>query len=145
MPNDKSPGNGGLNEEFSETCKTKWSEVKQTFLSRVSLSFDKGEVCTWQRQSITKLVEKKDKDKRLISNWRPISLLNVHAKIISKPLLKNLNNVLPSLISDNQSTYADGRFIRRTFNYRYLANNWYVKIKWHVSYYRHSIQLIINS
>ena len=66
MANEKSPGNGGLTKEFFETGKTKWSEVKQTFLSCVSLSFDKEELSTWQRQSIIKLVEKKDKDKRLI-------------------------------------------------------------------------------
>ena len=41
----------------------------------------------------------------------PISLLNFDAKIISKALSKRLNNVLASLISDNQSACADGRFI----------------------------------
>ena len=47
MANEKSPGNGGLTKEFFETCKTKWSEVKQTFLSCVSLSFDKEELSTY--------------------------------------------------------------------------------------------------
>ena len=74
-------------------------------------SFDKEELCTSQRQAIIKLIEKRDKDKRLIHNWRPISLLNVDVKIISKALSKRLKNVLPSLISDNQSAYVDGRFI----------------------------------
>ena len=46
---------------------------------------------------------KKDKDKRLFQNWRPISLLNIDTKIISKALSKRLKNVLPPLISDNQS------------------------------------------
>ena len=32
-------------------------------------------------------------------------------KIISKALSKRLKNVVPSLISDNQSAYVDGRFI----------------------------------
>ena len=50
-------------------------------------------------------------DKRLIQNWRPISLLNVDAKIISKALSKRLKNVPLSHISDNQSAYVDGRFI----------------------------------
>ena len=108
MPNDKSPGNDGLTKEFFETF---WSEIKKTFLSCVIHSFDKGELCTSQRQAIIKLIEKKDKDKRLIQNWRPISLLNVDVKIISKALSKRLKNVLPSLISDNQSAYVDGRFI----------------------------------
>ena len=39
---------------------------------------------TSQRQAVIKLIEKKDKDKRFIKNWRPISLLNVDYKIISK-------------------------------------------------------------
>ena len=99
MPNDKSPGNDGLTKEFFETF---WSEInKKTFLSCVIHSFDKGELCTSQRQAIIKLIKKKDKDKRLIQNWRRISLLNVDAKIISKALSKRLKNVLPSLISDN--------------------------------------------
>ena len=40
-----------------------------------------------------------------------ISLLIVDVKIISKALPKRLKNVLLSLISGNQSTYVDGRFI----------------------------------
>ena len=53
----------------------------------------------------------KDTDRRLVQNWRLISLLNVDVKIISKALLKLLKNVLPSFISGNQSAYVDGRFI----------------------------------
>ena len=82
MSNDKSPRNDGLTKEFFETF---WSKVKKK-LSCVSHSFDKGELCTSQRQAIIKLIEKKDKDKRLIQNSRPISLINVDVKIISKAL-----------------------------------------------------------
>ena len=46
---------------------------------------------------------KKEKYKSLFQNWRPISLLNIDTKIISKALSKRLKNVLPPLISDNQS------------------------------------------
>ena len=42
--------------------------------------------CASQRQAIIKLLEKPDKDKRYISNWRPISLLNFGLKMISKSL-----------------------------------------------------------
>ena len=32
------------------------------------------------------VIEKKDKDNRLIKNWRPISLINIDTKIASKVL-----------------------------------------------------------
>ena len=44
-------------------------------------------------------------------NWRPISLLNVDTKIISKVLSGHIKEVLPSLISSNQTAYVEGRII----------------------------------
>ena len=64
-----------------------------------------------QRQAVIKLIEKKDKDKRFIKNWRPISLLNVDYKIISKALTSRLKKVLPDLISLQQTAYVGNRFI----------------------------------
>ena len=58
-----------------------------------------------------KLIEKLDRDKQFIKNWRPISLLNVDTKIISKVLSGRIKEVLPSLISSNQTAYVDGRII----------------------------------
>ena len=58
-----------------------------------------------------KLIEKKGKDKMHIKNWRPISLLNVDAKIASKALAKRLETVLPLIIHENQCAYVKGRSI----------------------------------
>ena len=93
MLNDKSPENDSLTKEFFETF---WSEVKKTFLSCVSHPFNKGELCTSQRQAIIKLIEKKTKIKK-IQNLRPSSPLNVDVKIISKAPSKRLKNVFLSL------------------------------------------------
>ena len=62
-------------------------------------------------QAIIKLIEKKDRDKRYIKNWRPISLLNVDIKILSKALAKRLKEVLPYLISAQQTVYVKNRNI----------------------------------
>ena len=58
-----------------------------------------------------KTYRKKVKDKKLIKNWRPISLLNINTKPISKVLAERLKKVFPSLISKNQTARVKGRFI----------------------------------
>ena len=42
-----------------------------------------GELSNSQKQAVITLLEKKGKDKRLIKNWRLISLISVDAKIAS--------------------------------------------------------------
>ena len=62
-----------------------------------------------QKQVVIKL--KKDRDKKFIKNWRPISLLNIDTKLISNVLAERLKNVLPSLICSDQTAYLKGGFI----------------------------------
>lgn len=47
----------------------------------------------------------------MIKNWRPISLINVDAKIISKVLARRLEKVLPYIIHVNQNAFVKGRSI----------------------------------
>ena len=75
------------------------------------MAFLKKELSTSQKQAVIKLIEKKDRDKRFIKNWRPISLLNVDIKLISKVLSNRIKNLLPNLISNNQNAYVGNRFI----------------------------------
>ena len=64
-----------------------------------------------QKTSSDKINRKKGRDKRYIQNWRPISLLNVDVKLISKALAKRLKNVLPEIISPNKNAYVKNRCI----------------------------------
>ena len=73
--------------------------------------FQKGELTISQRQSIIRLIPKKDKDLSRLKNWRPISLLNLDYKIATKALALRLKKVLPSIINDAQTGYMEGRFI----------------------------------
>ena len=74
-------------------------------------AYDHGELSNTQKKGIITLPEKKFMDKRDISNWRPISLINVDVKIGSKAIAKRLESVLPSIIHFNQCAYVKGRTI----------------------------------
>ena len=67
-----------------------------------------------QKQAIITLIEKKGKDRSLLKNWRPISLLNVDAKIMSKVIAARIKNVLPSIIHHNQTGFIKDRYIGET-------------------------------
>ena len=70
-----------------------------------------GNLSISQREAAIKLIEKKDRDKRFVKNWQPISLLNIDTKILSKSLAEKLKNVLPELISSNQTAYVKNQCI----------------------------------
>ena len=104
----KSPGNDGLTVEF---YKFFWNIVGELLVASLNYSYDVGELSNSQKKAIIIILEKKDKDKRNISNWRPISLINVDVKIGSKAIAKRLECVLPSIIHFNQCAYVKGRTI----------------------------------
>ena len=108
MQDGRSPGNDGLSAEF---YKEFWHEIKAPFIDSILHAKDFGQFSTSQRQAIIRLIEKRDKDKTKIGNWRPISLLNVDVKIISKVLAKRLKGVLAKIICSNQTAYVKDRFI----------------------------------
>ena len=74
-------------------------------------AFEYGELSSSQKQAVITLIVKKGKDKRLVKNWRPISLVNVDAKLASKTLAKRLEKVLPEVIYFNQNAFVKGRTI----------------------------------
>ena len=103
MPNGKSPGNDGLTKGFYERF---WNDLKFYFINSLKQSKIDSNLSISQRQAVIKLIAKKDRDKRFVKNWRPISLLNVDTKILSKSLAEKLKNVVPELISSNQTSYV---------------------------------------
>ena len=108
MKNGKSPGNDGLTKEFYVCF---FEELGWLVCKTLNFSFDNGELSSLQQQAVITLIEKKDRDKRLVKNWRPISLINVDCKITSKASASRLKKVIPQIIHYDQTVYVQGRNI----------------------------------
>ena len=104
----KSSGNDGLTKEFY--CAF-WSDIKDTFMKSSKESKKLKYLCASEQQVIIKILEKPNKDKRYISNWRSISLLNFDLKRISKSLATALKKVLSNLIDARKTAYVNETFI----------------------------------
>ena len=107
----KAPGNDGIPVKF---YKTFWSLISDPFIRCANECFEKGEMSSSQKQAVISLIEKKGKDRSFLENWRPISLVNVDAKIMSKVLATRIKNVLPDIIHHNQSGFVKDRYIGET-------------------------------
>ena len=69
MSNNKSLENNGLTKEFYETFR---EGLKKPLCASITKTFHRGELSHFQKQAVVKLIEKKDRDKKFIKNWRPI-------------------------------------------------------------------------
>ena len=120
-------GNDGLTAEFYQVF---WPTLGHLLVDPLNSSYEKGELANSQKQGIIKLIEKKNKDKRYVANWRPISLLNVDVKIASKAITLRLQKFLSDLISADHCADVKGtrnifdavRTIGDIMDYRKLYN-----------------------
>ena len=98
----KTPGSDGLPLEFYVKF---WDQLGPILLQLYTFSLDPGSLSLSMQESVTRLIFKKDDPKNL-KNWRPISLLNVDYKILSKALTNRLSKVLPSIVQEDQTRIA---------------------------------------
>lgn len=111
MASNKSPGPDGLTIEFYR----KFLPQLKNVLYKLFLEIEEKETLSHSmKMGVITLLYKKKGDKRLLKNWRPISLLNVDYKIIARIMSNRLKNVLPNIISDSQTCCIIGKDIADT-------------------------------
>ena len=108
MKRDKSPGLDGLPAEF---YKRFFYLFGRDFVSMVNGCLVQGELPLSLRTGLITLIPKDDSNKSFLKYWRPISLLYVDYKIISKALSNRLAGVLHYVISEDQTCSVPGRSI----------------------------------
>ena len=106
MHKGKSPGLDGLTVDFYLFS---FDEIGQYLLDALNESYQDGILNIDQRRAVIKLIPKKDRDHRYVKNLRPISLLNVDRKILTKLLADRLEAVLSSYIHVDQKGFLPAR------------------------------------
>jgi len=104
----KSPGNDGLTVGLYRTL---WPWIADHFMATIWHALRTGELAKSQTQSVIRLILKKGKDPLDLKSWRPISLMNVDVKILSKALTARLEKVAASLVGEDQHAFVEGRNI----------------------------------
>uniref|UniRef100_A0A803PHA9 Reverse transcriptase domain-containing protein n=1 Tax=Cannabis sativa TaxID=3483 RepID=A0A803PHA9_CANSA len=107
MHPDKSPGPDGMTPGFFQKY---WHLVGHDVISQVKEFFDTGFFSPVLNETNIVLIPKK-KHPESMGDLRPISLCNVAYKIIAKVLANRIKVVLPSVISETQSAFIQGRLI----------------------------------
>lgn len=108
MKLNKSPGNDGFTVEVYTTF---WFDVGGMVIEALNEAFKLGEMSASQKQAIVILISKDGKDPLYLKNYRPISLLNVDYKILTKILAKRIREVLDEVILTDQLGFMKGRNI----------------------------------
>ncbi|KAJ9559867.1 hypothetical protein OSB04_005027 [Centaurea solstitialis] len=103
----KSPGPDGFTIEF---IKKFWDVIKNDLLSALHWVLEKGEFSGGCNASFLTLIPKVPNPMEL-NEFRPISLIGIFYKILSKILAERLKAVLGKLISGEQSAFLKGRSI----------------------------------
>ena len=121
----RSPGVDGLPAEFYQHF---WTDLGQDFYEVVLECLKTGLLPTSCRRAVLSLLPKKG-DLGLLQNWRPVSLLCVDYKILSKCLANRLKCHLDSVICKDQTycvperTIMDNLFLLRDVIELSLMNN----------------------
>lgn len=106
LPTGKAPGPDGFVAEF---FKDLVSELAPLMLEVFMEALQRGELPQTMSQAVISLILKKDKDASDCKSYRPISLIQLDTKILSKILANRLNKVISSLIHVDQVGFIIGR------------------------------------
>ena len=104
----KTPGNNGIPVDFYRVF---WPLLGKFMVDSCNEAYNKRKMSHSQKQAVITIIDEKEKNRNYLENWRPISLINVDAKIASKIIANRVIKVLPEIIHFNQTGYVKGRFI----------------------------------